>query len=104
MWVNILFFPRSPNPRGKCDRQVGLELGWSLVDRWGLSSARLGSFVGKYTFFPRGPNPRDKCDRQVGLELGWSLVDRWGLSSARLRSFVGKYSFPPKVCKSQGKM
>ena len=50
----MVFLPRAPNPRHKCDRQVGLELGWSLADRWGLSSARLGSFVNKYSFPPKG--------------------------------------------------
>ena len=41
------------------------------MDRWGLSSARLGSFVVKnLVVFPRAPNPRGKCDGQVGLELG----------------------------------
>ena len=54
LWVNIVFLPRGVNPRDKCDRQVGLELGWSFADRWGLSSARLGSFVGKYSFPPKG--------------------------------------------------
>ena len=51
---NIVFLPGGVNPSCKCDRQVGLELGCSLVHRWGLSSARLGSFVGKYSFPPNG--------------------------------------------------
>ena len=57
---NIVFLPGGVNPSCKCDMQVGLELGWSLLDRWGLSSARLGSFVGKYTFLPKESKSQGK--------------------------------------------
>jgi len=31
LWVNIVFLPRGPNPRDKCDRQVGLKLGQAWI-------------------------------------------------------------------------
>ena len=88
LWVNIVFPKRGPNPRGKCDGQVGLV----CKDRWGLNSARLGSFVGKYSFTQNGQIP------------GTNDMGRRDLSLVRLGSFVDKYSFPPKGSKSQCQM